>query len=365
MKIKQFALIAFISSVLAVSTFAEAKTVTNGKLWTDTKGNAIQAHDTVLKAGGKYYWYGLDYSHEKDVGDGNGFRAVKCYESDDLVNWTLKNNVLTNTTSDLLYKVDAWNPQVVYCKKTGMYVMWLGTSKGMIVAASDKPYGNFHIHNTTFNVDQWTYMHSIFIDDDGAAYVVAEALADLTGSYDQPKLGVLRLTDDYLELRKEWSSWGDFYSQSFDSRAIGRTAIVKHNGVYYLLLADYGVLNGSGNAFTKTRPTYYDFVGGSYTYQGLKWAWANSLYDEWSGLNSFANTSTAYEFSNLITVQGSEGTSYIVAFNGWNAADLSQSTYTWQPLQWSHKELPNMDTPYVGEYAAVEIDAEKGTVKGK
>ncbi|MCR5723874.1 MAG: family 43 glycosylhydrolase [Treponema sp.] len=349
------------ASLILFSSYAVEKTRKNGEAWTDTAGNVIQAHDTVVKCGSTYYWYGLDYSHEKDIGDGNGFRAVKCYESEDLVKWTFKNNVLTNTTTDLLYHCDVWAPQVVYNKKTGMYVMWVGTSKGCMVFVSSTPYGNFHLHDTTFNINAWAYVNSIFVDSDGEAYVVSECLSDL--SVDEPALMVYALTDDYLGLRTDWNSWGDIFNISFDSRAIGRTFVLKHKGVYYLFAADYGTL--SGNAYsTDNRPSWHDFISGNYTYKGLKWAWSNSLYDEWSGLTAFDNTSTAYEFGSLIAVQGEEGTSYIVACNGWNSTDLSQSTYTWLPLQWNNSTFLQMDVPVVGDYSTIIIDAEKGTVRG-
>ena len=106
-------------------------------------------------------------------------------------------------------------------------------------------------------------------------------------------------------------------------------------------------------------------MSGNYTYQGIKWAWSNSLYDEWSGLNELENTSVDYEFSNLIAVQGDEGTSYIVAFNGWDKSDLSQSTYTWEPLQWDDNTFLMMDVPVVRDYATITIDAESGTITGK
>lgn len=350
--------------VLLSFTYAGGKTLTNGEAWTDTSGNIIQAHDTVVKCGSKYYWYGLDYSHEKDIGDGNGFRAIKCYESEDLVNWTFKNNVVTNTTSDLLTMCDVWAPQVVYNKTTEMYVMWLGTSKGCLVFACNKPYGNFHMHNTTFNVNSWAYVNSIFVDTDGSAYVVSECLNDL--SVDEPALMVYALTDDYLELRTDWNTWGDIYSICFDTRAIGRTYVLKHKGIYYLFAADYGLLTSANdNAYSTSRPSWHDFLGdGNFTYQGMKWAWTSDLLQDWSGLIAFDNTSTDYEFGALIAVQGDEGTSYIVACNGWDASDMSQSTYTWLPLQWDDDTFLTMDVPVVREYSTITIDADKGTVSG-
>ncbi len=362
LKIKHLAFAAVLLTSLSFA-FAEKKTLTNGEIWKDTDGNAIQAHDSVIKCGSKYYWYGLDYSHNINVGDGNGFRAVKCYESEDLVNWTFKNNVLTNRTDDRFYNIEVFNPNVVFNKKTNMYVMWLGTSKGPLVAVINTPYGNFHVHDTFFSMSGSSIMNSIFVDTDGSAYAVAYVWEDLTA--DNPKLYIYALTDDYLEIRTEWNSWGDIFSISFDSRVIGRTSIIKHKGIYYLIFADFGDLGGS--AYSVTSPVWYNFVGGNYSgsYKGVKWAWTNSLYEEWSGLNSFENTSTSYEFGNLVAVQGSEKTSYIAAFNGWDSSDLSQSSYTWQPLQWDNSEFLNMDIPCIGEYDSLVIDAETGVVKGK
>ncbi|MBE6354640.1 MAG: hypothetical protein E7061_07965 [Treponema sp.] len=363
MKLKKIATFLIATCTLLMSVAAEEKSVTNGVAWTDTNGNVIQAHDTVVKYGSKYYWYGLDYSQEAAVGDGTGFMAVKCYESEDLVNWTWKSDVLTKQTDDRFYGMgNVFYPQVVYNKSTKMFVMWMGTSNGPLVAVSDKPYGNFHIHDTYVTTSSGSIINSVFVDDDGAAYLAAYVWEDL--AVDAPKLYVYRLTDDYLEIRKEWNSWGDIYSISFDNRAIGRSKIIKHKGVYYLIFADYGSLISVASNLEYTGLTWYDFVGGSYTYQGVKWAYANSLYDEWSGVNSFENTSTSYEFSTLIAVQGEEGTNYIASFNGWNSSDMANSTYTWQPLQWDDSKFSNMDVPYIGDYSSIVIDAKKGTVKG-
>lgn len=363
MKIKKLVLLFAASLFAAASLSAEAKTLSNNEAWKDTSGEVIQAHDTVVKVGSKYYWYGLDYSHEKAIGDGQGFRSVKCYESEDLVNWTFKNNVLTSLTNDFLLNCDLWYVQVVYNAKTKMYVMWTGTSKGTLVFVSDKPYGNFHMHNTRFNINAWAYVTSIFVDTDGAAYAITECLSDK--SVDVPAFMTYRLTDDYLELRKDWNDWGDIYSINYDAQILGRSQVIKHKGVYYLIVADYGQTKGTG--YSPTNPVWYGFVGGSYSYQGVKWAYTRDLSEKWSGLYSFEdNTSVNCEFSNLIDVVGKDGASVIAAFNGWNKNDLSQSRYTWQPLKWddSNPRFIDMDVPYIGDYSSITIDAEKGSVEG-
>lgn len=359
MKVKNLFFV-FLAFCISATVFAEEKTLENNKLWKDTNGNAIQAHDTVLKAGNKYYWYGLDYSHNKNVGDGNGFRAIKCYESEDLANWTFKNNVITNTTDDRFYNIEIFNPCVVYNSSTKMYVMWMGTSKGTLVAVSNTPYGNFHVHDTYVDINAGTIVNSVFVDTDGAGYLVSYCWEDL--AIDNPKLYIYRLTDDYLTLRTEWNTWGDIYSISFDTRVIGRSQIVKHDGIYYLIVADYG--NLQGNPYNVTKPQwYYCMGGGIYTYQGVKWAFTNDLFQEWSGLNSFENTSTAYEFAGVFSVQGENKTSLIAAFNGWNSSDLSQSTYHWEPLLWNPNEFLEMDIPYISEHSSISVDTKTGSVK--
>ena len=106
MKLKTKLLVcsACLSSLLGLSSCSQPQTVqpgtisadgsssvgqVNGSVWTDTQGNAIQAHDNIIKYGDTYYWYGMDYSKNLLNGGTGGFKAIKCYASKDLVNWEL------------------------------------------------------------------------------------------------------------------------------------------------------------------------------------------------------------------------------------------------------------------------------------
>lgn len=61
--------------------------ITNGTIWRDTDGNVLHAHGGyIIKHGGVYYWYGENRLENF---------YVDCYCSEDLVNWTFRNHVLT------------------------------------------------------------------------------------------------------------------------------------------------------------------------------------------------------------------------------------------------------------------------------
>ncbi|OBZ75230.1 hypothetical protein A0H81_04432 [Grifola frondosa] len=73
-----------------------------GALWTDTSGNAIQAHGAgILKVGSTFYWFGEDKSLNSVL-----FKAVSCYnpnfQSTDLVNWSRQNDALTPISGTMI-----------------------------------------------------------------------------------------------------------------------------------------------------------------------------------------------------------------------------------------------------------------------
>ena len=122
----------------------------NGEFWYDTDGNIIHAHGGwILKAGDYYYWYGENRS--EDI-------YVSCYRTKDFKTFEFRNHVLTSKSeakksyvenanlklftplSDLgeftrgglkrvineeKLLINIERPKVIYCEKTGKYVMWM------------------------------------------------------------------------------------------------------------------------------------------------------------------------------------------------------------------------------------------------
>lgn len=341
---------------------SNALQLNNYELWKDSEGNGIQAHDNIIKVGSKYYWYGMDYSHNRYIGDEKGFRAVKCYESEDLINWSLKNNVLTTVSNNLFYYCDLNSPSVVYNEKTGKYVMWLGYNAGnVLVATSDTPYDNFQVVKAPFSVNGGIRYHSIFKDEDNKAYLITYCYDD---GDDVPKFFLYALTDDYLEIDDVNYSWG-IVSMGYANAATGFGGIVKHNGWYYLFLGDFGDKDTNDDGWLDYSPYYHTFITRDNVYRGVSYAASKTLADLGKGgLNRFGpKTYNDQEFSSILTVRGEKNTEHILMFNKWNKTDLSKSQYVWQKLEWE-KFSPTFDIPTFEDNNSLLIDAKTGTVEG-
>jgi len=100
-----------------------------GKVWTDTKGERIQAHGgSVLYHQGFYYWYGenKEYSErESEI----WHWGVRLYRSADLYNWEDLGLIVPpdtdDTTSPFHPKSHMDRPHILYNERTGRFVLWV------------------------------------------------------------------------------------------------------------------------------------------------------------------------------------------------------------------------------------------------
>lgn len=123
----------------------------NGGEWYDTDGQRINCHGgNIIKTDSLYYWYG---EHRPGF-DTNYQKGVTCYSSPDLVNWKNEGIVLPvvdDTTSVMQKGCTIERPKVVYCPKTGKYMLWFhhelkgrGYEAAHVgVAESESPTGPF------------------------------------------------------------------------------------------------------------------------------------------------------------------------------------------------------------------------------
>ena len=97
-----------------------------GKIWTDTKGVAINAHGGgVLFHEGTYYWFG---EHKVEGTRGNrshvGFHV---YASENLLDWRDEGIALAvddSPGSEIPTGSVMERPKVIYNARTGKFVMW-------------------------------------------------------------------------------------------------------------------------------------------------------------------------------------------------------------------------------------------------
>ena len=103
----------------------------NGTVWKDIDGNDIQAHGgMILMHEGVYYWYGENKGADNCPGTTRvDVIGVSCYSSTDLMNWKYEGLIIEadrkNPDSPMYYKKICERPKVIYCKKTGKFVLWM------------------------------------------------------------------------------------------------------------------------------------------------------------------------------------------------------------------------------------------------
>ncbi|NOU72738.1 family 43 glycosylhydrolase [Paenibacillus sp. LMG 31458] len=318
----------------------EQGNIANGVPWLDTDGNVMQAHGGgVIKSGDTYYWFGEDKSHNSAV-----FKAVSVYASKDLIHWEFRNQALT-IASDTANLTDAKieRPKVLYNEKTNKYVMWghweVGSNyneANAYVAVSDTVDGNYQfvakfrpladkgVYEADGRLGKDNRDFTVFQDDDGTAYLISST----NGNKD---LGIYQLTEDYTGVEKP------LYTLYAGQRREA-PAILKKDGIYYLLT--------SGQS-------------GWYPNQG-KYSTSTSIKENmWSDLKNFGENSTFYsQPSFIITVLGSQETSYIYAGDRWYANQLGSSQYIWLPLE-LNTESRTLDMEYSGNWS---LNAETGII---
>lgn len=108
----------------AASAAAHSAPLYNGGEWYDTDGHRINCHGgNIIKTDSLYYWYG---EHRPGF-DAPYQKGVACYSSPDLVNWKNEGIVLpvvSDTASVMQRGCTIERPKVVYCPRTGKYMLW-------------------------------------------------------------------------------------------------------------------------------------------------------------------------------------------------------------------------------------------------
>jgi hypothetical protein len=189
-----------------------------GQPWLDTSGVHINAHGfSVVDFGGRHYWYGA-HKIEGKTEDEKNEAGVRCYVSDDLLNWQDQGLVLSVFAPDAHPELaDAFildRPKVIYKEATKTFFLYFKLyppkSKGgksgkdyawVGVATSAQPTGPFDYkgyflgNNSQFGTGDF----AIFADTDGAVYHIAVRKPDKALVYG-------RLSEDGLKPAGEYKA---------------------------------------------------------------------------------------------------------------------------------------------------------------
>lgn len=168
--------------------------IRNDAVRLDVHGRPIDCHDGCLRHyAGAYYLYGTAY------GDTDGFTPANryvAYRSPDLLRWTPLGDLL-----DAPLEAVGYRPYVVHNAATAQYVLWFNWYPKLWegcfgVAVADAPGGPFSvIHDDARVVQPHPGDHNLFVDDDGAAYLIYTSIReDEVGHH---RMSVERLDDRY------------------------------------------------------------------------------------------------------------------------------------------------------------------------
>lgn len=266
-------------------------TIKNGKMWKDLDGKEVQAHGAgFLKVGDTWYMIGEDRS--------NKWRPdVNMYSSKDLKNWKFERKIIENgkTHPDLGDKRMIERPKLLYCPKTGKYVVWChweasdysASEAGVFV--SDTVNGEYKFHSGSRPLGVKSRDCNVFVDDDGTAYFISTI-------EENQHLGLFKLSDDYLEAVE--------YTELFKGMSREAPAIVKVDGTYYML----------SSACTGWDPN------------PCMMSYSKSLTEGWSPLEQIGDDiAFDTQAASILKVEGTKGTVYLYVGDRWMDPDLPES----------------------------------------
>lgn len=323
-----------------------------GNLWFDDQGNIINAHGGgIMQKDSVYYWYG----EHKGERSNNALVGVTCYSSHDLMNWHYEGVALSvsdDPDSPIVKGCILERPKVIYCAKTGQYVMYFhlelkgrGYAAAHVgVAVSDTPTGPFSfVRHGRVNEGVWPLNmteaeqtsqenleglqswspewvkriregyynrrdHSegqmsrdmtLFVDVDGKAYHIFASEENMT-------LQIAELTDDYL----------NYTGRYVRVDAAGQNeapAIFCKNGKYYMITS--GCTGWAPNA---ARLLTADHIFGPWTRHD----------------NPCRGRGAELTFRTQSTYILPVGDKYILMTDRWNPNNPIDGRYVWLPIEW-------------------------------
>lgn len=360
--------------ILAAASFMpiEAQNITEitpGKVWADNNGKHINAHGGgIIEHNGTYYWYGENRPEK-------GFTTevgVEVFSSKDLMNWKDEGVALAVTEKegdDIERGCIMERPKVVYCKKTGKFVMLFHLElKGKGYAAarvgfaeSDSPTGPFRFvrslrpnagiwpkdfskkqikiaqaQNQNDYKDWWTpewrvaiekgmFLNrdmkggqmsrdmTVYIDSDGKAYHIFSSEDNLT-------LQVAELTDDFMD-----------YTGKYVRIAPGgqneAPTIFKRNGKYWLIASGC-----TGWAPNEARMFSAKSIWGPWTQHPSPFEGEAAPHKDGGANKSFGTQGT------YILPFGND--KFVFMADIWNPQSLANSLHVWLPIDFKADGTP-------------------------
>jgi len=327
---------------VVLTAFAQAQNtlIVPGAAWTDTSGNVIQAHGGgFLKVGSTFYWFGEDKVLNSAL-----FKAVSCYTSTDLVNWSRQNDALTPISGTMISTSNiVERPKVIFNSKNQEYVMWFHSDTSSYgaamvgVATAKSPCGPYTYKGSFKPLGADSRDESIFQDSDSAqtAYL-------LYASDNNQNFKITKLDTNYYNVTTVVSQ--------MNGATLEAPGIVKRNNVYYLIASHTSGWDPNPN----------------------KWFSSSSLSGTWTAQADIAPEAVRTYFSqNAYDLP--LGSNAIYMGDQWRPDLLGSSRYIWYPLDFSsgspqivHADVWSVNLA-AGTYSVASgtsYEAESGTIGG-
>ena len=169
--------------------------VENGGLWTTDSGDVVQAHAPgFVRRDGLWYMMGEDRSQAWHP-------DVNLYSSPDLVHWKFVKKIIENGVTDSRLGDSRMieRAKLLYCERTGQYVVWCHweardySASEAACFACDSIDGDYRLVWAGRPLGIKSRDCNVFVDDDGTAYFIST-------TNENQDLGLFRLSDDYLSV---------------------------------------------------------------------------------------------------------------------------------------------------------------------
>lgn len=266
-------------------------TIKNGNLWYDNRNRSVQAHGAgFVQVGDTWYMIGEDRSSQWNP-------DVNMYSTKDFVNWKFERKIIQNgvTNSDLGRSRFIERPKILYCAKTGKYVVWCHWEQSNYGASEAACFqcetvnGAYEFVWSGRPLDVKSRDCTAFVDDDGTAYFIST-------TNENQDIGLFRLSDDYLSVVE--------HTVLFKGQQREAPAVVKV-GEYYFMI--FSACSG------------WDPNQASYSY-------SKSLKTGWSSRRNIGNDiAWDTQAASILKVQGSSGTTLLYVGDRWQDSNLPNS----------------------------------------
>tara|TARA_R110002049_G_scaffold263116_1_gene439272 strand:- start:43270 stop:44547 length:1278 start_codon:yes stop_codon:yes gene_type:complete len=308
------------------------ETQPNGELWYDTDGNVIDAHArSYIQVGDTFYMFGEKREGPSD----NQFRAFHCYSSTDLSNWTFRNTVLT--AADIGIQTVGTRVDVLFNEQSQQYVMYFkskNNERKYGLATCSTVDGDYDFKGRFYPTSGDFGDGTLWKEPDGTAYLVYSCLMP-TGSTGNNirHLRIDRLSSDYLTV--ESNIWDRPADETNNLTKREAPIIFNKDGRYY-------IITSRTSGWRSNQATYIH---------------ATSLAGPWTEQQNIGDALTYdSQGSSMLTITGTEGTSYFYSGDRWNGNNLQDSRYMFLPIQF---DANGVDI-FMDYYDTFFIDTTKG-----